>query len=66
MPGELTPHERRVLEASLTGENDVAIAAQLGMAVQTVKNARWRAYWKLGVHGRQARWHAARILGIRS
>lgn len=63
---ELLSHrEVRTLRASLAPEygNDHEIAAVLGIKTQTLRNRRQVIYQKLDVHGRNARWHAARKLG---
>lgn len=49
---ELTPRERQVLERLARGMNNRAIAAELGLAEQTVRNYIAQVYEKAGVHSR--------------
>lgn len=58
----LTPAERKLLRMSLM-HTDKDVAAQLGCAVQTVKNKRQSIYSKLGVAGVHPVVRSAEILG---
>lgn len=48
----LSPRERQVLERIAKGQANPQIAAELGLAEQTVRNYITRLYKKLGVHSR--------------
>lgn len=61
---DLTHRERQVLMLTLRGLTDREIAQELGLAVQTVKNFRGRAYEALGVQGSRALIRAGVALGI--
>ena len=49
---ELTPRERQVLELVAQGKNNQTIAAELGLAKQTVRNYTTTLYEKMGVRSR--------------
>lgn len=49
---ELTPRERQVLGRMAQGHDNAHIAAELGLAEQTIRNYITRVYEKLGVHSR--------------
>jgi PAS domain S-box-containing protein len=49
---ELTKREKQVLEQMARGRSNAAIAANLGLAEQTVRNYITNLYEKLGVHSR--------------
>lgn len=46
----LTPHETRIVEMLATGASYKAIAGQLGVTVNTIRNYIRSIYAKLGVH----------------
>lgn len=46
---ELTPREAEIVRLSFVGLPNAAIAKQLGVSVGTVKNHRWRLYYKLDI-----------------
>jgi DNA-binding CsgD family transcriptional regulator len=46
---ELTPREAEIVRLSFVGLTNAAIAKQLGVSVGTVKNHRWRLYYKLDI-----------------
>lgn len=48
----LTKREKQVLERVARGQNDIQIAAELSLALQTVRNYITHIYSKLGVHSR--------------
>lgn len=48
----LSTHERQVLEQFASGRNNDAIAAELGVATQTVRNYISTVYSKVGVRSR--------------
>lgn len=49
---ELSPRERQILERLAQGKNNTAIAEELGIKAQTVRNYVATVYDKLGVHTR--------------
>jgi DNA-binding NarL/FixJ family response regulator len=49
---ELTARERQVLSHIARGSSNEAIAAELGLAAQTIRNYISSIYLKLGVHTR--------------
>lgn len=63
-PVELTKREREVLERIAKGMNNTGIAAELGVAPQTVRNYVSVIYDKLGVHSRAEAVVWARERGI--
>lgn len=46
---ELTPREAEIVRLSFVGLTNAAIAEELGVSVGTVKNHRWRLYYKLDI-----------------
>ncbi|MBL0374335.1 helix-turn-helix transcriptional regulator [Rhizobium sp. KVB221] len=46
---ELTPREAEIVRLSFVGLPNAAIAKQLGVSVGTIKNHRWRLYYKLDI-----------------
>lgn len=46
---ELTPREAEIVRLSFVGLPNAVIAKQLGVSVGTVKNHRWRLYYKLDI-----------------
>lgn len=46
---DLTPREAEIVRLSFVGLPNLAIAKQLGVSVGTVKNHRWRLYYKLDI-----------------
>ncbi len=63
-PADLSPREREVLELICTGMDDTAIAAQLDLSRNTVRNHVARLYGKIGVNRRSAAVVWARERGI--
>lgn len=53
-PLSLTPRERQIALAAASGKNNPAIAEELGLARETVKQALRRVYAKLDISGRAA------------
>lgn len=51
---DLTPREARIAMGVLDGQGDAAVAADLGIAVSTVRTHLKNTYLKLGVHSRTA------------
>ena len=45
----LTPRETEVVRLSLIGAPNALIAKKLGVSIGTVKNHRWRLYYKLDI-----------------
>jgi pimeloyl-ACP methyl ester carboxylesterase/DNA-binding CsgD family transcriptional regulator len=65
LPG-FTPRERELLDWVARGRDNLQIAAELGLADKTVRNALSHLYTKLGVEGRPAAVVRARELGFGS
>lgn len=63
LPG-ITPRERDLLELVARGLDNLQIAAHLGLADKTVRNALSRLYTRLGVEGRSQAVVRARDLGF--
>ena len=47
-----TPRETEIIQALLAAQSNKAIAAQLGISEQSVKNRLTQLYRKLGIHSR--------------
>ena len=54
---ELTPREAEIVRLSFVGLPNAAIAKQLGVSVGTVKNHRWRLYYKLDITSERELFH---------
>jgi pimeloyl-ACP methyl ester carboxylesterase/DNA-binding CsgD family transcriptional regulator len=63
-PFDATPRERELLHAVAQGLDNLQIAAHLGIAEKTVRNALSKLYEKLGVEGRPQAIVRARDLGF--
>ena len=62
--GELTPRERAVLEGIAAGQNNVEIAASLGLSEKTVRNHITRVFDKIAVEHRYEAIVRAREAGL--
>lgn len=54
---DLTPREAEIVRLSFVGLPNAAIAKQLGVSVGTVKNHRWRLYYKLDITSEREMFH---------
>ncbi len=64
MIDRLTPHQRAILRCVCAGSGNKEVAAQLGVATDTIKNQLTTIYAKLGLggHGSRAAIVACRML----